>query len=224
MEKLTNLPAKKKATYHHGDLANTLKRVALEMIAKEGVEGFSLREAAKVVGVSPSAIYRHFPDKETLLSAIAQDGFVLLAEEFVKAMQLAAKARGMNTRERATVKFMAQGRSYIRFALANPSLFMVMFGPYCNSISVQSFEAAASSPYALLSAALDELMASGVLTSEHRQNLEIPVWSMVHGLANLLVTGALDPNEADSMIELVVQQLLRSLGLSIDGKQIKAAV
>ena len=68
-------------TYHHGDLRNSLIRAALALVAERGVEGFSLREAARTVGVSASACYRHFSDREELLAAVAHEGLDTLAEE-----------------------------------------------------------------------------------------------------------------------------------------------
>ena len=75
-------------TYHHGDLRNSLIRAALALVAERGVEGFSLREAARTVGVSASACYRHFEDREELLAAVAHEGLDTLAEE----MRVAAEA------------------------------------------------------------------------------------------------------------------------------------
>ena len=68
-------------TYHHGDLRNSLIRAALGLVAERGVEGFSLREAARTVGVSASACYRHFADREELLAAVAHEGLDTLADE-----------------------------------------------------------------------------------------------------------------------------------------------
>src|SRR6476646_9579187 len=68
-------------TYHHGDLRNSLIRAALGLVAERGVEGFSLREAARTVGVSASACYRHFADREELLAAVAHEGLDTLSEE-----------------------------------------------------------------------------------------------------------------------------------------------
>ena len=68
-------PQAPRGQYHHGDLPQALKKLALELIAKHGVEGFSLRQAATALGVAPSAVYRHFADKSELLSALAHDGF-----------------------------------------------------------------------------------------------------------------------------------------------------
>ena len=107
--KIRPSPATEKAgapareNYHHGDLPAALKRAALTLIIRHGVQGFSLREAAMVVGVSPGAAYRHFADKSALIGAIASDGFVEMGHRFDEAMRsvrgasaLAARARSLH--------------------------------------------------------------------------------------------------------------------------------
>ena len=115
-----------KKSYHHGDLPAALKQAAVLLIARHGVEGFSLREAALAVGVSPSAAYRHFEDKAALLGVIAQDAFREMGERFQSAM---GSVRGSGGRA-ARARFMAQGHAYVGFALEQPERFAVMFGPY----------------------------------------------------------------------------------------------
>jgi len=74
-------------SYHHGDLAAALKAVAIELIAARGVEGFSLREAAAAVNVSPSAAYKHYASKTELLAAVTEDSFEELNASLQRAMQ-----------------------------------------------------------------------------------------------------------------------------------------
>src|ERR1700733_13819752 len=76
-----------RSTYHHGDLRNSLIQAALALVAERGVEGFSLREAARTVGVSASACYRHFSDREELLAAVAHEGLDTLAEQMRRAAE-----------------------------------------------------------------------------------------------------------------------------------------
>src|SRR5215213_6532359 len=65
--------------YHHGDLRNAFMRAALALVEQRGVNGFSMREAAREIGVSPSAAYRHFQDKDALLAALAEEGDARMA-------------------------------------------------------------------------------------------------------------------------------------------------
>jgi AcrR family transcriptional regulator len=97
-------------TYHHGDLRAALLRAAGELLEKHGIESLSLREAARRAGVSHNAPYRHFPDRESLLAALAAEGFELLERE------LAARPAA------------ELGLAYVEFALAGPQRFRLMFG------------------------------------------------------------------------------------------------
>ena len=110
-----------KRPFHHGDLRNALITAAKDIVERKGVEAFSLREAARNVGVSANAAYHHFKDKDALLGAVASDGFAELAMQ----------------RERARAKvgadpwkqLSAGAKVYVQFAEARPKLFDLMFGP-----------------------------------------------------------------------------------------------
>jgi len=200
--------------YHHGDLPTALKQAAVVLIAEHGVEGFSLREAALAVGVSPSAAYRHFDDKAALLRVIARDAFVEMGQRFQDAM---ASVRGIGGRA-ARARFMAQGHAYVGFALEQPERFAVMFGPYGAGATVPNSACdhpgvVADSPYASLSRVLDELLAVGVIDSARRPGAELLTWSAIHGLATLLVSQALKQTAlpVEAMVERVGQDCLRAL-------------
>src|SRR5262245_23167774 len=98
------------STYHHGNLKEALLTAGGELLEKQGIAALSLRETARLAGVSHAAPYRHFPDKDTLLAALAAEGFELLRQS------LAARA----ARE--------WGEGYVMFALAHPHRFRLMFG------------------------------------------------------------------------------------------------
>jgi AcrR family transcriptional regulator len=98
------------STYHHGDLRTALLRTAADMLEKGGLSSLSLRELARRAGVSHNAPYRHFPDRESLLAALAAEGFELLGDA------LASRPR----RE--------MGEAYVEFALTHPQRFRLMFG------------------------------------------------------------------------------------------------
>ena len=107
----------KKRRYHHGDLRDALIEAGMALLEQRHAEPLGLREVARAVGVSATAIYRHFPDKDALLRAIAERGFARMGE-----MQLAA-ARGLSGDD----AFAATGVAYVRFALRNPAVFRLMF-------------------------------------------------------------------------------------------------
>src|SRR6187455_983274 len=116
-------PAKRAArkprrSYHHGNLRRALLDEALTTIRTEGVDGLTLREIGARLGVSRSALYRHFADKRALLTAVATEGFRTLREGLVSAWEDGG---------RGGEAFGAMGTAYIRFAMANPSHYRVMF-------------------------------------------------------------------------------------------------
>ena len=117
-------------SYHHGDLEAALKAAAVQLIAERGVDGFSMREAAVAVGVSPSAAYRHFADKADLLAALSRDAFSELGQRFEVSMARAEAKAGPGPQAVALARFTAQGRAYVQFALDHPARFQVMFGPF----------------------------------------------------------------------------------------------
>lgn len=96
--------------YHHGDLRATLLQAAGEMLEKQGLAALSLREVARRAGVSHNAPYRHFPDRESLLAALAAEGFQRFGEALEK-------------RPRREM-----GQAYVEFALEHPQRFRLMFG------------------------------------------------------------------------------------------------
>lgn len=97
------------ATYHHGDLRTAVLAAAGELIENEGLDSLSVREAARRAGVSHNAPYRHFPDRDALLAALAADGFAALDKVL----------NGRSGRE--------LGEAYVRFALTHPQRFRLMF-------------------------------------------------------------------------------------------------
>jgi len=198
--------------YHHGDLPAAIKRAAVTLIARHGVDGFSLREAAMAVGVSPSAAYRHFADKAALLGAIAADAFFEMGQRFEEATRA---VRGSSARA-ARARFLAQGRAYVAFALEQPERFSVMFGPYgAGSACLQAADGAHghATPYAALSRALDELVNAGVVSPSRRTGAELMAWSAIHGLATLLVSKALvaERRGVDAMVDRIGDDCLRAM-------------
>src|SRR3982751_2385230 len=107
--------------YHHGNLRGALLQEALATIRTEGVEGLTLREIGTRLGVSRTALYRHFADKDALLEAVATEGFRTLRQELLGAWE--AGGHGL-------AGFDQMGVAYVRFAVANPSHYRVMFGKF----------------------------------------------------------------------------------------------
>lgn len=186
--------------YHHGDLRRALVEAAAELAASGGADGVVLREAARRVGVSPSAAYRHFPSRDGLLAAVGA-----AARERLARRMLAARTDDPRTH------FLATGRAYITFALDEPGLFEVAFRPWPAGPPVDEDP----SPYHVLTAALDALDRDGVLTVP-RAGAEEPAWAAVHGAAVLLGERLIPATERQRVVEatlaMVGDGLLRPEG------------
>lgn len=173
-------------TYHHGDLRSALVAAGLKALETNDVTDLSLRQIAREVGVSATAVYRHFPHKQALLDALAEEGIARLGE----AQQAATRSAGKNVSA-----FAASGRAYVRFALAHPALFRLAFNRAAVGDSIFG---------ATLSARLLQQQASDAVggVPEATRRLMIQSWSVVHGLAMLMLDGQL-PAE-DALIDQVI--------------------
>ena len=173
----------KKTAYHHGDLRHVLLEASLALIDESGIGALSLREVARKAGVSHNAPYHHFKDRGSLLAALVEDGFTVLAEEMVAARAAASDARA---------RLEACGLAYIRFALKSPARFKLMFrpeltGPDAEAAVAQSSTAALDT----LTAAIIEAQAGGLAPAGDPKPLVLTCWAAVHGLASLLLDGPL---------------------------------
>lgn len=184
--------------YHHGDLRRALVAAATELARSGGSEGVGLREAARRVGVSPSAAYRHFPSRDGLLALVGSEAREALAHRMQAAT---ADIPGASARA-ARARFRATGRAYIEFALDEPGLFEVAFRPCPPDLYVPDDP----SPYHVLSDALDVLDRSGVLAVP-RPGAEAPAWVAVHGAAVLLGEGLLPRDARDPIIEATLDMV-----------------
>jgi AcrR family transcriptional regulator len=192
-----------KRGYHHGDLRNALVAAAADLAAKGGPESVTIRAAAREVGVTPTAAYRHFAGHEELLKAVKVHAF----DEMTAAMRKEVAARTAPLDDPvldALARFGAIGRGYIAFARAQPGLFRTVFAPGGSVLPPQGEEA---SPFLALLQALDELVRVGYLPADHRQMAEIAAWAVVHGLAALL-DGPLRELPADLQDQAVVRSML----------------
>lgn len=179
--------------YHHGDLRNALLATATELARESGPSAVQLREAARRIGVSPSAAYRHFADRADLLSAVA--GGILHGFAGRTRAAIAAVPQADDPQLQALEEFRAVGLAYVDYALAEPGLFRTA---YASGVVLPGFATheevgteTADHPYRILVEALDELTTVGVLPPERRPHAEIAAWAGVHGLAVLVLDGVL---------------------------------
>ncbi|OMC44023.1 TetR/AcrR family transcriptional regulator [Mycobacterium sp. IS-1264] len=177
--------------YHHGALNSALVEASIELAREGGPDRVILREAARVAGVSHSAAYRHFADREALLDEVSRHARSELAAEMRRRV---ARARAPRQRLRAV------GTAYIDFALSEPGLFRTAFTSHPATAPAADQDAAAprdgADPFEILSDVLDQCQAAGLLDRRRRPGAEIAVWSAVHGLANLLLDGPLPKTAA----------------------------
>lgn len=168
--------------YHHGDLRQTLIATAEALLEEKGVEGFTLRECARRAGVSPAAPAHHFGNVTGLLTAIATLGF----EGLARSMEEAAAASDGSPDARLA----AIGQGYIRFALAHPARFRVMFGRFVLKQDDPGLAEAGARGFALLTEAIAARRGAGGLDDAGREEF-VTAWSLVHGFACLALDGHL---------------------------------
>ena len=165
------------ATYHHGDLRAALVRAALELLEDDRGADVSLRAVARRAGVAPSAPYRHYADREALLSAVAADGYLELARTLARVNPSPATADDLA----------AVAAAYVQFALRRPALFRVMFGRPCDRDRAERVEATAA-----VSAYVTTIVTRAFPAAPDPEALSTAIWALVHGLAFLHLDGKLD--------------------------------
>lgn len=158
-------------SFHHGDLKAALVRSASGLIEQSGVEALSLREVARVAGVSTAAPYRHYASKEALLAEVAQQGFEQLREQLLDA------GAGLKPRP----AFLAQCLGYVRFAQEHPALYRLMFGAFPHKSEYRGLAEAGDRLFAVL----DGQLSQG--KKKQRAARAVGCWAFVHGLAMLAI-------------------------------------
>ena len=179
--------------YHHGNLSRALLKEGTALINDKGHDKLSMRELARRTGVSPMAAYRHYADKDSLLAAIAADGF----------LQLTAKLKAVDdTGGDDRSPLLQAGIAYVMFALEQPALFRLMFTAHLAGSSSAELKTARADSFNVLMRHIEprERGGEGVLSA-------YGCWSLVHGLGLLLLDGWLQvPGdvEADEWLEQII--------------------
>lgn len=209
--------------YFHGDLHRALLDAGFDIARSSGPEAVSVRELARNVGVSPSAVYRHFDDHEQLMSALARRAQALVADAMDERMSMVpVGTESAGERRRwADGQLAAVGLAYLDWAWREPGLFRLAFRTHRNLDAAHDPEARGAcgrTPYEQLERALDSLQDAGELPPVDRPGAEALAWSAVHGFATLTVEGPLRSLDADTRAALArrIVEMAR-LGLSQRG-------
>lgn len=191
--KLTPAP---RSSYHHGDLRNALVEHALAALQAVGPESLSVRALADEIGVSPSAAYRHFADREALLAELARMGFERLRGSLAEAAIAAA-------RRQPKMAVRAMGSAYVRFAVAEPELYRLMFGAQrVEKSKYPELGAAAAQTYDTLRTAVMRMAPHAPKGSQELERLTLRCWAMVHGLASLRIDRLIESGDEEGFVEL----------------------
>jgi len=197
-----------KDSYHHGDLKSTLIDAGVKLLSESGMEGLSLRKLAREVGVSHNAPYMHFADKEAVLAAIAEQGFLLLGEA-IDAGQLQLSDQSIEAR------LQAAAQSYVNFALNHPNHLMVMFGKL-DSAAYPDLIETAHATFSKLVTIMQIGHQSSTLVNQPAEQLAMLFWTNVHGLSALLIAQKI-PEYArqklsdEAIVTWSIQMLLRGI-------------
>lgn len=207
--------------YHHGNLKEALLQAALDLIAQKGAAGFPFADAARMAGVSPAAPYRHFRDRDELLSSIAQRGF----EQF-EAQLAAAWDDG---RPDTVTAFERVGKAYLAFARTEPAFYSAMFESGVAADSTAGLLAAGERAFGVIRAAAERLaaLAPPNVPRPPALMMALHIWSMSHGVASLFARGDAArrklPMSPEELLEAEVLIYLRGLGFTTDRRPASAA-
>lgn len=201
-----------KTSYHHGDLRRALLDAALDLIERQGPEGFTLREAARRVGVTHTAPYRHFADKTELLRAVAVEGVMGMRDAMAAAMREASDP---------AAALQGIGIAYVTYAVEHPSHFRVMYSAVVDC-QVGPLAEAKREKLAMLVNAVTACQEIGMFPPGPPERYAVVAWSHVHGLATLLIDGVLqrtpfstdDPTALARTVTGAVVDLLRQRSTS----------
>jgi len=168
--------------YHHGDLKNALIKAGVEILSKEGVHGLSLRKVAQKAGVSHTAPYSHFVDKQALIAAISTEGFRIIYEQLDNVIQ--------RYQRRPLRQLIEACWAYIQFALSDPAHFKVTLSSVLErEKDYPAFVEMSNKSFSQLVRIVENCQAAGLLRPGPSDVEAINVWSMVHGFVSLLLEG-----------------------------------
>jgi AcrR family transcriptional regulator len=201
--------------YHHGNLREALLNAALRLISEVGPTAFTLREVARRAGVSHNAPYRHFRDRDELMAAVSIQGYGELTQAMLEAAEQEPDA---------LARLKQAGLAYVKFALRRPEHFTVMFdapaskpseklcfNPSKMKIKYPEVVEAAEQSFRTLMNLVGACQQDGTLPAGDTKMLALFMWSIVHGIAKLAITGRFpfsSKNEVLTFAKYVIENSL----------------
>jgi AcrR family transcriptional regulator len=182
----------RRKNYHHGDLKNALIRAGIGILAKEGLAGLSLRKVAKKAGVSHTAPYAHYADKQALIAAISTEGFRRLYDQMTSTVAL--------HQGHPQDMLLEAGWAYVRFAQSDPAYFKIMFsGMIEQEKDYPEFRAMTLKNFELLANLVKTCQEAGLLAAGPADMVAVRLWSLVHGFIMLLLEEQISHTLLDRM-------------------------
>jgi AcrR family transcriptional regulator len=191
----------------------------VELARSGGPDAVVLRDVQRMAGVSNSAAYRHYSDRDALLAAVAEYALTRIADAMVARLNVVPN-RGPRAK-RALGRLRATGQGYVDFALAEPGLFRTAFAhvdpaPLARESPAEDLNVVVDEhhPFQILTACIDDVVATGGLSPDRRDGLDEAAWAAVHGLSTLFLDGPLSVADAtrkqlitDQMLDLIAEGL-----------------
>jgi AcrR family transcriptional regulator len=199
----------RKTPYHHGDLKNALIKEGLQIISEDGIEGLTLRKVAARIGVSHTAPYAHYPDKQALIAAISAAGHLELFEEMNALYQ-----KHIDEPYKQLIEI---GWHYIQFAMSDPEHFRIMFSKVIEDGEIHpEFIEISDKNYELVSEVIQNCQEAGIFKVTEHEKLTIYVWSVIHGLATLIIEDQIplaikQKTSAKDFFEFTIQSMIKDM-------------
>jgi len=191
-----------KKEYHHGHLKEELIKIALDFIAKEGVEKLTLKILSDATDTSRSAIYKHFKNKDALIERVIEEGFVVFDIQTTPLVDKPSIS--------IVDKLYIIGKLYLDFAKNNANLYHLLFGKKYAHIreSLLSIKDDNCSAFTRLKKMVEEGQEKGIIKRDDSYKQSIVIWASMHGLSSLVIDGFMDVEE---IYEDVYENLFETL-------------
>ncbi|MEM6942060.1 MAG: TetR/AcrR family transcriptional regulator [Pseudomonadota bacterium] len=187
-----------RTTYHHGDLKAQLIEATRELVEEKGPDHFSVSEACRRAGVSTAAPYKHFKDKTEMLREVASGGMQRQYQQMID--EIAPHPPG------TLARIVALGRVYVRFAVAEPGVFRLMFGLSKDHEGDETLVALGHGTFGVVQREVALCRGSDVIEPQDEGRAFL-LWSFVHGLSFLQIDGKLSKMDMPLDLEAVLNDV-----------------